>query len=146
MDQTSNSNVFRTKAEPVEAEVPKAHKENVPVGAESKEAIEPPFTDYEKMNKYPFLVDYYKLGDSWQEKMGGFEKEITLIEGYFKDKIEQGKMRNETSLVREEIDKMYKLNKIDKSERTTMQIERLAAYVEFLKRTDKIELDRFRYR
>lgn len=145
MDQISSSNVFRTATvEPEKVEQPKKYAENVPTDGDSE--IEPPFTEYQKMKKYPFLVDYYKLGDSWAEKVGGFEKEIDLIEGYFKDRIEQGKMQNDTQVVKDEIAKFYKLNKIDKSERTTMQIERLAAYIEFLKRTDKIELDRYRYR
>lgn len=140
-----SDNVFRsstTESEPIEA--PKEYKEDVPTDGDTD--IEPPFTDYEKVHKYPFLVDYYKLGDSWQDKLGGFEKEIGLIESYFRDKIEQGAMKNETQIVKDELNKMYKLNKIDKSERTTMQIEKLAAYIEFLKRTDKIELDRYRYR
>lgn len=141
-----SDNVFRTSSEPAQPEAQPEYKKDVPTDAESHEVIEPPFTEYEKIHKYPFLVDYYKLGDSWQEKLGGFEKEISVIESYFRDKIEQGQMRNETNIVKEELNKMYKLNKIDKSERTTMQIEKLAAYIEFLRRTDKIELDRYRYR
>lgn len=140
-----NDNVFRTKSEPTAEPVESQEfKKDVPVGSET--TIEPPFTDYQKMKHYPFLVDYYKLGDSWQDKMGGFEKEIDLIEGYFKDKIEQGQMKNETQVVKDEITKMYKLNKIDKSERTTMQIEKLAAYIKFLKDTDSINLNRYKYR
>lgn len=140
-----NSTVFSTSTAVDEAPVEaKVYKENVPTDGDSN--IEPPFTDYEKVHKYPFLVDYYKLGDSWKEKTGGFEKEIETIEGYFRDKIEQGQMQNDTEVVREEIKKIYKLNKIDRSERTTMQIERLSAYIEFLKKTDKIQLDRYRYR
>ena len=108
--------------------------------------IEPPFTDYRKMKHYPFLVDYYKLGDTWQDKLGGFEQEVDFIEGYFKDKIEQGEMQNDTQVVKDEIKKIYRLVGIDKSERTTMQIEKLSAYIKFLKETDKIELLRYKYR
>lgn len=55
-------------------------------------------------------------------------------------------MKNEIQVVKDELNKMYKINKIDKSERTTMQIEKLAAYIKFLKDVDKIEVDRYRYR
>lgn len=143
MDKTNSSNAFRSKATSEPAK-PVEYKENVPVTA--NEEVEPPFTDYRQEKKYPFLVDYYKLGDAWQDRAGGFEQEIDLIEGYFKDKIEQGQMQNDTQVVKDEIKKMYKLNKIDKNERTTMQIEKLAAYIKFLKETDKIEMLRYKYR
>lgn len=140
----ADDTVLRTKVVEEAPQAPKAYKENVPTDGDT--TIEPPFTEYEREHKYPFLVDYFKLGDSWKDKMGGFEKEIDFIEGYFKDKIEQGQMQNDTNIVKDEINKIYKLNKIDKSERTTMQIERLAAYIKFLKDTDQIELNRYRYR
>lgn len=144
----ASDSAFRTKAQaqpqPQQAEYKKT--EDVPRDGSTGEDIEAPFTEYRTVNAYPFLVEYFDLGDSWKEKLGGFEKEVDLIEGYFKDKIEEGKMRNETDLVKDEIKKIFKLNKIDRSERVTMQIEKLAAYIEFLKRTDKIELDRYRYR
>lgn len=146
MDKTNASNVFRSKAPDPTPEKPAEYKKDVPVGGEAPDTSGVPFTEYRTMNAQPFLVEYFDLGDSWQEKMGGFEKEVDLIEGYFKDKIEQGSMKNETDVVKDEIKKIYKLTKIDKSERTTMQIEKLAAYIEFLKRTDKIEVDRYRYR
>jgi len=110
-----------------------------------KSDIEPPYTDYQKMKHHPYIVDHFKLGDSWQNELGGFEDEVSLIDGYFKGKIEQGEMKNDTEAVREKMNSIYKLCHIDKTERTTMQIEKLAAYIKFLKETDDIKLRNFKY-
>ena len=107
--------------------------------------IEPPYTDYEKVHNHPFLVDYYKIGDTWRDKLGGFEKEIESIDGYFRNKIQQGQLKNEKESVESEIKKIYKLCGIEKTERTTMQIEKLAAYIDFLRKTDDITMNHFKY-
>lgn len=139
----TNSNVFKggqsTDTQPEKIEV-KDQPET------STTEVDPPFTDYQKVKHYPFLVDYYKIGDTWADKLGGFEKEIEHIEGYFKDKIEQGQMKNDIEAVKDEIKKIYKLVGIDKNERVTMQIEKLSAYIDFLKKTDTIEMLRYKYR
>lgn len=143
MGKTSSSNVFRGGETTEVSSGPPKFKEGVQRGSEVE--AEAPFTDYQNLNHHPFLVDYYKLGDTWKDKLGGFEEEITKIEGYFKDRIEQGTMKNEVGAVKEKIKKIYKLVGIDKSERTTMQIEKLAAYIDFLKKTDDIYYNRYRY-
>lgn len=106
---------------------------------------EVPFTAYEGEHKHPYLVDHFKLGDRWADELGGFQTEIDTIEGYFKDKIGQGEMINSVDAVREKMKGIYKLCGIDKTERTTMQIEKLAAYIEFLKKTDHIKLNNSKY-
>jgi len=138
------TNAFRSKQTQTAPAEPVVYKEDVPVTSDID--TEPPFTSYREIKHQPFLVDHYKLGDAWKDKLGGFTEEVDFIEGYFKDKIEQGEMKNETKAVKDEIGKIYKLNKIDKNERTTMQIEKLAAYIKFLKETDKIEMLRYKYR
>jgi hypothetical protein len=107
--------------------------------------VEPPFTDYQKQYKHPFIVDYFKLGDRWADELGGFSEEVKSIEGYFTDKINKGEMINDTEAVREKLKGIYKLCNIDKTERTTMQIEKLAAYIDFLRKTDDIKLNHQKY-
>lgn len=104
-----------------------------------------PYTDYQKQHHHPYIVDHFELGDSWQDKLGGFEGEVNAIESYFKDKIEQGEMKNDVESVREKLKGIYKLCGIDKTERTTMQIEKLAAYIDFLRKTDHIKLNNHKY-
>jgi hypothetical protein len=138
-----NDTVFRSKSEPsTQTETPYKTGDGMSTHIPDTEV---PFTDYQKGNNHPFLVDYFKLGDTWQDKFGGFEKEINSIEGYFRGKIEQGELKNETSAVKEQMKRIYKLCEIDKTERTTMQIEKLAAYIEFLRKTDSIKLNREKY-
>ena len=71
MDDTST--VFRSHVEvPVVAqEVTKPVKPTT----DGKTGIEPPYLDYESVNGHPYLVDHFQLGDSWKDKLGGFEKE-----------------------------------------------------------------------
>lgn len=115
-------------------------------GAEAhKSDIEPPFTDYEKTYKKPYIADHFKLGDRWNDELGGFDAEVKSIERYFADKINKGEMKNEIGSVKEKINSIYKLCNIDKTERTTMQIEKLAAYIDFLRKTDDIKLNHQKY-
>lgn len=104
--------------------------------------VQPPFTDYESVHKHPYLVDHFELGDRWRD---GFEKEINNIEDYFKSKIELGELKNDTEAVKDKLKGIYKLCNIDKNERATMQIEKLSAYIEFLKKTDHIKLNHAKY-
>jgi len=138
-----NDTIFREKVEQ-QLEKPEEVKIGDKAGTQISN-IEPPYTDYEKVHNHPYLVDHFKLGDTWRDKLGGFEKEISLIEGYFKDKINEGQMKNEKEAVQEQLKKIYRLCNIDKTERTTMQIEKLAAYIEFLRKTDLISLNHYKY-
>lgn len=136
--------IFRTKSEEPKTESIVPQKAGDGAGVPDIK-VEAPFTEYEHINHHPYIVDHYKLGDTWQDKLGGFEKEVSTIEDYFKGEISNGKLKNEVSAVKEKIDKIYKLVGIDKTERTTMQIEKLAAYLEFLKKTDYINLSNYKY-
>lgn len=107
--------------------------------------VEPPFTEYEKVYKKPFLVDHFKLGDSWQDSFAGFDSDIRNIEDYFKGKITTGELKNDSTSVKEKLKTIYKLCGIDPTERTTMQIEKLSAYIDFLKKTDNIKLNHNKY-
>lgn len=107
--------------------------------------VEPPFTEYEKINKHPYIVDHFKLGDTWQDSLGGFDSEVRTIEDYFKGKIASGEMKNDIASVKDKLKGIYKLCGIDQTERTTMQIEKLSAYIEFLKKTDSIKLHHTKY-
>jgi hypothetical protein len=141
-----NNLIFRTKSEPSEERTARSTKvEKIDAAQTIKADGDVPFTDYQKEHNHPFLVDHFELGDSWQDKYGGFEEEIDTIEGYFRGKIEHGQMQNDTEAVKEQFKKIYKLCNIDKTERVTMQIEKLAAYIKFLKETDDIKMNHYKY-
>lgn len=138
------NDAFRTKVEPTKSEAETPVKIGDKAGTQDVK-IEVPYTEYEHMNHHPYVVDHFKLGDSWKEKLGGFEKEVGVIEDYFKGEIDKGQLKNEVEAVKEKLSKIYKLCGIDKTERVTMQIEKLSAYLEFLKKTDNINLNHEKY-
>jgi hypothetical protein len=137
------SDVYRAPDAPV-APVETKQQEGTKI-ADTSSDLEVPFTAYEGEHKHPFMVDHFKLGDNWKDSLGGFQKEIDTIEGYFKEKINSGEMDNSVDAVQTKMKAIYKLCGIDKTERTTMQIEKLSAYIEFLKKTDHITLNHTKY-
>jgi len=112
---------------------------------DGKTPVEPPFLDYEKVNGHPYLVDHFKLGDSWQDKMGGFGKEIETIDSYLANQIKYGKIDNSVEAVKGALKKIEKMCGADKSERVTMRIEKIAAYAEFLNKTMDINYNNYKY-
>ena len=137
--------VFREQ--PTEAEARPIKETTSPVNpkTDGETHIEPPFLDYEKVNGHPYLVDHFKLGDSWQDKMGGFGKEIETIDSYLESQIKYGKIDNSVEAVKEALKKIEKMCGADKTERVTMRIEKIAAYAEFLNKTMDIDYNNYKY-
>ena len=133
---------FRSRIEPEKPEVLPEGKETTR-GDEAKEEV--PYLDYERENGHPHSVDYFKLGDTWTDPVGGFPEEVALIEEYFQDKIDKGEIANSTNAIKEELKKMEKFTNLKKEERPLVKIETLAAYVKFLMETDKIKFNLSRY-
>jgi Arc/MetJ-type ribon-helix-helix transcriptional regulator len=129
---------------PVETAVePEAKTSESSIGSESK--VETPFKDYEQSKGYPFSVDYFNLGDTWADTSGGFPKEVSLIEEYLDSKVQSGELPNSTDAVKDMLKKMEKVTNLDKHERPLVKIETIAAYIEFLMKTDKIKFNLRRY-
>jgi len=120
-------------------------KEGDKVSVPTEDSIPVPHTEYSKEHNHPFTVDYFKLGETWQDSAGGFQEEVDSIEAYMKSQIDLGRIDNSTEAVKSKLDKIYKMCGIDKSERVTMQIEKLSAYIDFLNKTDHITLNHQRY-
>jgi hypothetical protein len=139
----SDDLVFRTKQAPAVVEPMKP----IQKGAEplSDSEIEPPYLDYEREKHQPYLVDYFNLGEYWQDKVGGFEKEIGTINNYIKDEIEQGRLDNSVEAVNAALKKIEKLAGFDKTERTTIKIAQMAAFTEFLYKTRDIKQNQYKY-
>jgi hypothetical protein len=111
----------------------------------SVDAVEVPYTDYKNQYNHPYTVDYFKLGDRWQDPVGGFEKEVFLIENYIDNKIQGGEIANSVQAIKDMIKKMEKFNNIDKEERVIIKIETLAHYVEFLMKNEQTRRNLRRY-
>lgn len=113
------------------------------VGGES--TVQVPFTDYPKEKGHPYTVDYFQLGDTWEQAEGGFGKEVSKIETFLEDQVDKGLLPNNTEAIKEAIKKMERFVGIDKNERNLMRVEKIAAYVEFLMKCDNIKFNIRRY-
>lgn len=116
---------FKTKQP---AAKPVVFKESSEKKTQSVVDIPVPHTDYLNEHGQPYSADYYELGDNWEV----YNKELGLIEGYFKNKIDSGEIGNDTKTVKSEIKKMEKLLNLKDEARTPVKIGVMAEHLKFL--------------
>jgi len=133
---------FRAKSEPVAERVLPTPGDG---SATQTLSADVPYTDYESINGKPYTVEYFKLGDTWKEQLGGFVPEVSAIEEYFTNKINSGELANSPTAVKEELKKIERLTSTTKEERSLVKIEAVSAYVEFLMKMDKTKYNLRRY-
>ena len=133
--------VSDTPAPPAQAiKVSDAHVSNV--------EVEPPFTSYETDKGKPFLVDHYELGSLWNETdmySQGYKPEVESINTYLNYLIDKGELNNSLPAVREKLKSIEKMVNVGKEERTAVRVGKVAAYVDFLIKTDNIKKDAAKY-
>lgn len=133
---------FRSAQTSTTQSVPKtADNKDINVGGESD--IEVPFLDYRSEHKRPFCADFFDLGDIGNNEV--YSDDIGEIESYLKEQVDNGKMTNSTSIAKEKLKQMEKMVGYDKTERTVVKMAKLAAYVKFLRETDSIESQSYKY-
>jgi hypothetical protein len=130
--------IFRSAVESTNTPPPADKAVSGPQTA-SPTTVEVPFNDYLRENSHPFSVDYFQLGDTWQDPDGGFYKEVSTIEGYLKGEIDSGELANSTAAVKEKMKQIEKLINLNKEERTTIKIATIAAYMKFLDETKQVK-------
>lgn len=136
--------VFRTKTESTPTSAPSENKvgSNVSVSTTS---VEVPYLDYSREHGHPHSVDYFKLGDTWKDPVGGFHKEVSAVEDYFNELIENGDIPNSITAVKDRLKSMLKVTNMDKEERNVIKMEVLASYVNFLRQSSDIKRNVKRY-
>lgn len=135
---------FRAASTPV-ADTGTSSIQAKPEQAVSTTTVEVPFTDYARENAKPFSVEYFGLGDTWNEPTGGFPKEIETIENYFADRIAEGEMANSTTAVKDRLKEILKITNMAKEERAVIKLETIAAYIRFLREGADIKRSIKRY-
>lgn len=100
--------------------------------------VEPPYLDYQSVNKKPFSVDYFELGDLWDDPDGGFADEVSTVENYFKQLIESGEIENSPSAVKNKLKQIEKTVNTSKDERKVVRLGTIASYLRFLTETSGI--------
>lgn len=135
---------FRAKVEPAKSESEVLPGGKTPNVIETiKEEV--PYMDYERENNHPFTVDYFKLGDAWEDPTGGFPKEVSLIEEYVKSKIDSGETANSVEAIKDVLKGIEKTTNTTKEGRNIVKMETIAAYVKFLMKSDNIKFNVSRY-
>jgi hypothetical protein len=107
-------------------------------GTNPKAEVEVPYLDYKNEHKKPFSVDYFELGNLWDDRDGGFKSEISIIEDYMFHLIGSGKISNSTEAVREKIRSIEKMAGVSKFETTARRIGKITAFTKFLKDTEEL--------
>jgi len=131
-----------TTSEPVAETQPLPEGKNA---VHTGDNVEVPYMDYESTHNHSYLVDHFQLGDTWNDPVGGFPKEIGLIEEYMKDKITKGEVANSITAIKNVIKDMEKFNNLTKEERAVVKLEVLAHYVEFIRKNDQTKSNLRRY-
>ncbi len=138
--------VFRSKVEsaPVAEQKAPADK-SVPIGTST---VEPPFTEYEKENHHPYLVDHYELGSLWNQGdmySDAFVPEVETINTYLTHMIEKGEINNTLESVKNELKRIEKINNIRPDQRKAMRLGIVAEYVKFILKSEDIKRDSGKY-
>lgn len=126
----------RTKSEPIQDSSPPS---GVPTTSGAEVTIEVPYRDYQDNNGRPFVADHYQLGDTWYEPNGGFPNEVAAIEDYVENQIKRGEIANTQGDVKTLLKRLEKITNVDKESRSLVKVETIAAYVEFLRKTDTLK-------
>lgn len=105
----------------------------------SGEDVTVPYLDYRVEVGKPFSVDYFELGETWNDVEGSFAPEVEAVESYLKGMIESGRMDNSLDSVKERLKQIEKAVGSPKSERTVVKIGKIAEYCKFLEKSDHIE-------
>lgn len=134
---------FKTQAPAVES-APQEFKSGTD-SLVSSSSVEVPYLDYEREHGKPFSVEYFGLGESWREAVGGFSKEIGALEGYFSDLISRGEIANSTNAVKDRLKEILRVTNMSKEERAVVKLETIAAYIKFLMEKEDIKHSVTRY-
>ena len=110
--------------------------------------VEPPFSDYESQNGKPFLVDHYELGSLWNHRdmySEGFEGEVGVVTSYIDGLIAKGEINNTVEAVRSKLKDLEKVVNVRNDDRKAVRVGKVAAYVEFLMKSDNIQSNSAKY-
>lgn len=109
------------------------------------DSVEVPYTDYQKVNGKPYIVDHFQLGNTWDDPDGGFEPEIMIIENYLKEKIRNGELANTKLAVKNELKQLERMNNLKNEERVVIKLGTLASFIKFLNETKQLNYNYKKY-
>lgn len=142
----STDTVFRSQTT---TPAPTTKAQSVPTGkepsVEGNAQVEVPYRDYEKEHGSPYIVEYFKLGDTWNDPQGGFPKEVETISNHINRLIDSGELANSVTAIKNLLKGLEKVTNVSKEERPLVKVETLSAYIDFLDKTEGIKSNLRRY-
>lgn len=119
---------FRVAQEPETVQqAPEAQKDKTSTQLGTADGL---FIGYEMDNGVPYMVDYLGIRDTYKQDPEAYS-EINSISEYLNELVTTGQLDNSTSAVKEKLKQLEKLSGVDKTERVTMKLTRLAEYANF---------------
>lgn len=136
---------FREPSEPTRTPKEIVEPEDKEEPQDRVETVEPPYLDYEVTKGQPYLVDHFELGASWNDPVGGFAKELSIIEEYIGNEIRTGKIGNDIVSAKEILKQAEKMTNTKSETRPVVKLGVLAEYMKFLMESGKIKYNAQRY-
>lgn len=107
-------------------------------------SVEPPFSEYENKKGHPYIVDYFELGRYWNTG-DVYTGEVETINTYLNHLIHTGEINNTTGAVKSKLKSIEKMVNVQPDDRAASRVGRVAAYMEFLIKADKIKKESAKY-
>lgn len=106
--------------------------------------VEPPYSEYEGKKGKPYPVDYFDIGRFWDTNEL-YTKEVESIDTYVQHLINTGEINNSVDAVSKKLKAIEKMINSDPNDRVAARVGRVAAYVDFLIKSDNIKRDSAKY-
>ena len=144
---TPTDNTYRTAAKP-SSEV-ETTSQDIKSGVNKDVTVAPttvqvPFSEYEKKNGKPYPVDYFDLGRFWNTG-DIYTKEVETINTYIDHLVATGELNNTIDSVKSKLKSIEKMINIAPDDRRAARVGKVAAYMEFLIKSDNIKKDSAKY-
>jgi len=101
-------------------------------------SVEPPYSEYETKKGKPFSVDYFDLGNYWNEGEL-YNAEVKTIETYIDHLVKTGEVNNTIEAVKAKMKSVEKMIHSDPTDRKANRVALVAAHFEFLSKADEIK-------
>jgi hypothetical protein len=134
----ADTTVFRTAQSEAPSPKPTAPQKADTTTSSITTDVPVPYLDYKNTNHKPFTVEYFELGNMWDDRDGGFTNELDIIENYMYHLIGNGKIANSTEAVSEKIKAMEKQAGITKYDTTSNRLAKISAFTKFLQDTEHL--------
>lgn len=118
---------FRVAQEPDTQTAPEVKKDTTSTQLGTADGL---FIGYEMDNGVPYMVDYLGIRDTYKQDPEAYS-EVEAIGEYLNNLVTTGQIDNSTNAVKEKLKQLEKLSGVDKTERVTMRLTRLAEYANF---------------